>query len=226
MIKPESKMSPHYLTTHSFCQAFIFVSSFYLSVSPLFTVMIFIGELKGPLNSCPSGLGEIDRLQGVSAQSCALAKHLYIGIKHVFPCIYIRWVPRVVLKTEGASRGFQHRPRNPANVNARKKHVRSLLLHKSIEKVDFRAVFRCIILALFFYFFTSAHEDNFHLYPRSRAICKQLLNHGGKLARIHHVVAEFTKCSGCLPSILIADNCIFFTFRWQVRLCTGAILSP
>ena len=37
-------------------------------------------------------------------------------------------------------------------------------------------------------FFTSAHEDNFHLYPRSRAICKQLLNHGGKLARIHHVM--------------------------------------
>ena len=70
---------------------------------------------------------------------------------------------------------------------------RSLLLHKSIEKVDFRAVFRCIILALFcFVSFTSAHEDNFHLYPRSRAICKHLPNHGGKLARIHHVVAEFT----------------------------------
>ena len=91
-----------------------------------------------------------------------------------------------------------------------KKHVRSLLLHKRIEKVDFSAVFRCIILALFcFDFFTSAHEDNFHLYPRSRAICKQLLNHGGKLARIHHVVAEFTKCSGCLPSILIVDNLYF-----------------
>ena len=67
-----------------------------------------------------------------------------IGIKHVFPCINIRWVPREVLKTEGAARGFQHCPRNPANVNAQKKHVRSLLLHKSIEKVDFRAVFRCI----------------------------------------------------------------------------------
>ena len=43
-----------------------------------------------------------------------------IGIKHVFPCINIRCVPREVLKTEGAARGFQHRPRNPANVNARK----------------------------------------------------------------------------------------------------------
>ena len=103
------------------------------------------------------------------------------------------------------------------------KHVRSLLLHKSIEKVNLRAVNRCIILALFcFDFFTSAHEDIFHLYPRSRAICQQLLNHGGKLARIHHVVAEFTQCSGCLPSILIVDNCIFFTFRRQVRLCSSS----
>ena len=29
-------------------------------------------------------------------------------------------VPREALKTDGAARGFQHRPRNPANVNARK----------------------------------------------------------------------------------------------------------
>ena len=37
-----------------------------------------------------------------------------------FPFINIRWVPSEVLKTEGAARGFQHRPRSPANVNARK----------------------------------------------------------------------------------------------------------
>ena len=74
---------------------------------------------------------------------------------------------------------------------------------------------------LLFIFFTSAHKDNFHLYPHSRAICKQLLNHGGKLARIHHAMAEFTKCRGCLPSILIVDNFIFFTFRRQVRLCSS-----
>ena len=37
-----------------------------------------------------------------------------------FLCINIRWVPREVLKTEGAARAFQHRPRNPAHVNARK----------------------------------------------------------------------------------------------------------
>ena len=83
-------------------------------------------------------------------------------------------------------------------------------MHKAIGKIDFRAVFQCIILALFcFAFFTSAHEDNFHSNPRSRAICKQLLSHGGKLARIHYMVTEFTKYSGCLPSILIVDNCKF-----------------
>ena len=45
---------------------------------------------------------------------------LNIGIKPVFLCINIRWVPREVSKTEGAAQEFQHRPRNPANVNARK----------------------------------------------------------------------------------------------------------
>ena len=117
-----------------------------------------------------------------------------------------------------SARGFQHRPRHQVNVNARKKHVLSLLFHKSIEKVDFRAVFRCIILALFcFDIFKSAREDNFNLYPRSRVICKQLLNHGEKLARIHHVVAGFTKCSCCLPSILIVNNCIFLRFGGRLE---------
>ena len=81
---------------------------------------------------------------------------------------------------------------------------------------------RCPSGYLCFEFFTLAHEDNFHLYRRSRAICEQLLNNGGKLARIHHMMAEFTECSGCLPSILIVDNCILFTFRWQVRLCSSS----
>ena len=144
-----------------------------------------------------------------------------IGIKHVFPCINIRWVPREVLKTEGAARGFQHRPRNPANVKARKnmfdRYYCIKVSEKSILERNFDVLFWHYFVLIFF---TSAHEDNFHLYPRSRAICKRLLNHGGKLARIHHVAAEFTKCSGCLPSILIVDNCIFFTFRRQVRLCS------
>ena len=44
-----------------------------------------------------------------------------IGIKHVFSCINIRQVPREVLKTEAGGRGFQHLPRDLANVNALKK---------------------------------------------------------------------------------------------------------
>ena len=48
-----------------------------------------------------------------------------IGIKHGFSCINIRQVPREVLKTEAGG------PRDLANVNALKTHVRSLLLHKN-----------------------------------------------------------------------------------------------
>ena len=40
-----------------------------------------------------------------------------IGIKHDFPFINIRKVPREVLKTEGEARGFQHLSRDLANVN-------------------------------------------------------------------------------------------------------------
>ena len=54
-----------------------------------------------------------------------------IGIKHGFSCINIRQVPWEVLKTEAEGRGFQHLPRDLANVNALKNHVRSLLLHKN-----------------------------------------------------------------------------------------------
>ena len=44
-----------------------------------------------------------------------------IGIKHGFSCINIRQVPWEVLKTEAGGRGFQHLPRELANVNALKK---------------------------------------------------------------------------------------------------------
>ena len=53
------------------------------------------------------------------------------GIKHGLSCINIRQVPWEVLKTEAEGRGFQHLPRDLANVNALKNHVRSLLLHKN-----------------------------------------------------------------------------------------------
>ena len=58
-------------------------------------------------------------------------KIFIIGIKHGFSCINIRQVPWEVLKTEAEGRGFQHLPRDLANVNALKNHVRSLLLHKN-----------------------------------------------------------------------------------------------
>ena len=87
-----------------------------------------------------------------------------IGIKHVFPCINIRWALREVLKTESADDFYiDILVPGPSDIN-------------------------------------TSHR-------------KQLLNHGGKLTRIHHMVGEFTKCSGCLLFILIVDNSIHFTFR-------------
>ena len=49
-----------------------------------------------------------------------------LGIKHGFSCIYIPQVPWEVLKTEAFGLGFQHLPRDMANVNALKKHAQSL----------------------------------------------------------------------------------------------------
>ena len=40
-----------------------------------------------------------------------------MGIKHDFPFINIRKVPRELLKTEDEARGIQHLPRDLANVN-------------------------------------------------------------------------------------------------------------
>ena len=46
-----------------------------------------------------------------------------IGIKHGFPCINVCQVPREMLKTEAVGRGFQHLPRDLANVNVLEKNV-------------------------------------------------------------------------------------------------------
>ena len=40
-----------------------------------------------------------------------------IGIKHGFPCINVCQVPREMLKTSAYGLGFQHLPRDLANVN-------------------------------------------------------------------------------------------------------------
>ena len=68
-----------------------------------------------------------------------------IVIKHGFSCINIRQVPWEVLKTEAKCHGFQHLPRDLANVIALKNHVRSLLLHKNWKHFLHFALF----LALF-----------------------------------------------------------------------------
>ena len=58
-------------------------------------------------------------------------QYFIIGIKHGFSCINIHQVPWEVLKTETGGHGFQHLARDPANVNALKKNVPLLLLHKN-----------------------------------------------------------------------------------------------
>ena len=81
-----------------------------------------------------------------------------IGIKHDFPFINIRKVPRVVLKTEGEARGFQHFPRYLANVNEWQNHVWSLLLHKFKEntpKIE-KKMFEHFILQPYQHFLTCA----------------------------------------------------------------------
>ena len=46
-----------------------------------------------------------------------------IGIKHGFSCINVCQVPREVLKTEAEGRGFQHLPRDLANVTVLENNV-------------------------------------------------------------------------------------------------------
>ena len=49
--------------------------------------------------------------------------YFYRGIKHGFSCINGCQVPREMLKTEAEGRGFQHLPRDLANVNALENNV-------------------------------------------------------------------------------------------------------
>ena len=90
-----------------------------------------------------------------------------IGIKHGFSYINIRQVPWEVLKTEAEGRGFQHLPRDLANVNALKNHFRSLLLHKNWKHLLHFALF----LALFCFVFSPRCRANAICtdYARSRA---------------------------------------------------------
>ena len=73
--------------------------------------------------------------------------------------INIRQVPREVLKTEAGGRGFQHLPRDLANVNALKNHVRSLLLHKNWKHLLHFALFLALVC---FAFSPISRKRNFH----------------------------------------------------------------
>ena len=88
-----------------------------------------------------------------------------IGIKHDFPFINIRKVPREVLKTEGGcALGFQHLPRDLANVNEWQNYVWSLLLHKFKETQ--RKLRKC--LRTLFYSLTTIflRTNAFYKYPQ------------------------------------------------------------
>ena len=61
-------------------------------------------------------------LQVSSGQGIQLSYN-NIGIKHGFSCINVCQVPREVLKTEAEGRGFQHLPRDLANVNVLENNV-------------------------------------------------------------------------------------------------------
>ena len=69
-----------------------------------------------------------------------------IGIKHGFSCINIRQVPWEVLKTEAGGRGFQHLPRDLANVNTLKNYVRYYCIKS--ENI-------CYISSYFLHYFVS-----------------------------------------------------------------------
>ena len=81
-----------------------------------------------------------------------------------FSCINIRQVPREVLKIEAGGRGFQHLPRDLANVNALKNHVRLRLLQRKVKTFATVRVISCTIL---FRFFTDVSRTQF---PRTMLV--------------------------------------------------------
>ena len=77
----------------------------------------------------------------------------------VFHALTFARSPGEVLKTEAEGRGFQHLPRDLANVNALNNHVQLLLLHKNSKRLLHFAFF----LALFcFAFSPMSRERSFH----------------------------------------------------------------
>ena len=87
-----------------------------------------------------------------------------IGIKYGFSYSNIRQVPREVLKTEAGGRGFQHLPRELANVNALKNHVEIAIIHKKLKTF---ATFRVISCTILFRLFTDVSRMQF---PRTMLV--------------------------------------------------------
>ena len=82
-----------------------------------------------------------------------------IGVKHSFSCINVRQVPREVLKIEAGGRGLQLLPRDLANVNPLKNHVRLLLLHENWKHLLYFALFLGLLC---FAFSPMSLEHNFY----------------------------------------------------------------
>ena len=103
---------------------------------------------------------------GAEIQAQELPKAINnIGIKHGFSCINIRQVPWEVLKTEAKGRGFQHLPKDLANVNALKNHVLSYYCIKT-ENI-------CYLSRYFLHYFVSPFHRS-----RANAISKDYARSG------------------------------------------------
>ena len=78
------------------------------------------------LSNCSTTLLQRPPLESHKTGSCrevVVGERYNIGIKHGFSCINIHQVLWKVLKSEARGLGFQHLPRDLANVNALKNHV-------------------------------------------------------------------------------------------------------
>ena len=108
-----------------------------------------------------------------------------IGIKYGFSCINIRQVPWEVLKTAARGCGFQHLPRDLANVNALKNHVRSLLLHKKTENISYISHYSLHYFVLPFHrCLVNAISTN---YAHSRASSTHLISAANLWPRYNHI---------------------------------------
>ena len=81
-------------------------------------------------------------------------------VSQIYECLFLKTCTEIkqtreVLKTEAGDRGFQHLPRDLANVNALKNHVRSLLLYKNWKHLLHFAFF----LALFCFAFSPMSRE-------------------------------------------------------------------